>query len=247
MSLQLTSITFDAKNPIGLARFWAAALRWDVDDTDHDVVELVSTDGTRLGLTFITNSDEKVGQNRVHLDLTTTSLQDQSDTVRELLAIGARHVDIGQGRDEPHVVLADPEGNEFCIIEPTNTFLSGCGRLGAVNCDGSKETGYFWSAALGWPLIWDHDEETAIRDPDGAGPMITWSGPPLLAKSTKNRLHLDMAPNVHDSQESEADRLISLGATRVDIGQGEVPWIVMADPDNNEFCLLTPRYPRGLT
>jgi glyoxalase superfamily protein len=226
---------------VGLARFWAAALHWDVDDSDDDVVELVPTDGSHIGLTFITNSDEKVGQNRVHLDLTTISLEDQGDTVRELIAMGARHVDVGQGPDAPHVVLADPEGNEFCIIEPTNTFLSGCGRLGAVNCDGSKETGYFWSAALGWPLIWDQNEETAIRAPQATGPMITWSGLPLLVKSTKNRLHLDMAPRVNDSQASEVERLISLGARRVDIGQGDVPWIVLADPDDNEFCLLTPR------
>jgi predicted enzyme related to lactoylglutathione lyase len=241
MSLQLTSITFDAKDPLGLARFWSAALRWEIDDSDDDVIELIPTDGSRIGLTFITNPDEKVGQNRVHLDLTTTSLEDQSDTVRELAAMGARHVDVGQGPDAPHVVLADPEGNEFCIIEPTNTFLSGCGRLGAVNCDGLKETGYFWSAALGWPLIWDQSEETVIRAPDATGPMITWSGPPLLAKNTKNRLHLDVAPQIIDSQDIEAKRLTSLGATRVDIGQGDVPWIVMADPDNNEFCLLTPR------
>jgi hypothetical protein len=241
MPLQLTSITFDAKDPRGLARFWAAALRWDVDDSNDDVIELLPTDGTRIGLTFITNPDEKVGQNRVHLDLTTTSLEDQIDTVRELLALGARRVDIGQGTDQPHAVLADPEGNELCIIEPTNTFLSDCGRLGAVNCDGTKETGYFWSAALGWPLIWNQNEETVIRAPDGTGPMITWSGPPLIAKSAKNRLHLDMAPTVNDSQQFEADRLISLGATRVDVGQGDVSWIVMADPDDNEFCILTPR------
>jgi hypothetical protein len=241
VSLQLTSITFDAKDPMGLARFWAVALHWEVDDSDNDVIELVPTDGSRIGLTFITNSDEKVGQNRVHLDLTTVSLEDQVDTVRELVAMGACHADVGQGSDAPHVVLADPEGNEFCIIEPTNTFLSSCGRLGAVNCDGSKETGYFWSAALGWPLVWDENEETVIQAPHASGPMITWSGPPLLSKSTKNRLHLDVAPHLDDSQESEADRLTSLGATRVDIGQGDVPWIVMADPDDNEFCLLTPR------
>jgi Glyoxalase-like domain len=241
MPLQLTSITFDAKDPLSLARFWGTALRWNVDDSNDDVIELVPTDGTRFGLTFIINSDEKVGQNRVHLDVTTTSLDDQIDTVRELIALGARPVDIGQGPDQPHVVLADPEGNELCIIEPTNAFLRDCGRLGAVNCDGSKETGYFWSAALGWPLIWDQDEETVIRHPDGTGPMITWSGPPLLAKNTKNRLHLDMAPTVNDSQHAEADRLASLGATRVNVGQGDVSWIVMADPDDNEFCVLTPR------
>ena len=67
-------------------------------------------------------------------------------------------------------MLADPEGNEFCIIEPENNFLAGCGRLGSITCDGTQEVGYFWSAALGWPLVWDQDEETAIRAPDGSGP-----------------------------------------------------------------------------
>ena len=79
-------------------------------------------------------------------------------------------------------MLADPEGNEFCLIEPGNDFLAGCGRLGAINCDGTRTTGYFWSEALGWPLVWDQDDETAIRATDGSGPHITWSGPPLIPK-----------------------------------------------------------------
>jgi catechol 2,3-dioxygenase-like lactoylglutathione lyase family enzyme len=238
MTSRPTSVTFDAREPLLLARFWATALRWDIDDSDEDVIDLLPTDGCRIGLTFISMPEEKTSQNRVHLDLTTTSLEDQRETVRELIGLGARQLDIGQGAEQPHVVLADPEGNEFCVIEPTNTFLADCGRLGAVNCDGSKETGRFWSAVLGWPLVWDQNEETVIRAPDATGPMITWSGPPLLPKRAKNRLHLDVAP-VDDNQQIEADRLISLGARRVDIGQGDVPWIVMADPDDNEFCLLT--------
>jgi hypothetical protein len=240
MTSQLISVTFDARDPLLLARFWATALRWDIDDSDEDVIEILPADDSGISLTFISVSDKKRGRNRVHLDLTTSSLDDQYATVRQLIELGARHIDVGQRPDEAHVVLGDPEGNEFCIIEPTNTFLADCGRLGAVNCDGLKETGYFWSAALGWPLVWDQDEETVIRAPDGTGPMITWSGPPLIAKHAKNRIHLDIAPD-HTDQQSEADRLTSLGASRVDIGQGDVPWIVMADPGNNEFCLLTPR------
>ena len=118
---------------------------------------------------------------------------------------------------------------------------SAASRLGAINCDGSRETGYFWSAALRWPLVWDQDEETAIRSPDGTGPVITWSGPPLMPKLGKNRLHLDLAPDEDGDQRAEVDRLTSLGATRIDIGQGDVTWVVMADPDGNEFCVLTPR------
>jgi hypothetical protein len=137
-------------------------------------------------------------------------------------------------------VLADPEGNEFCLIEPTNSFLAGCGRLGSITCDGSPAVGRFWSAALEWPLVWDQDEETAIRVPDGHGPFITW-GPPIPVKTSKNRFHLDVAPDASGDQQAEVERLISLGAARVDIGQGEVSWVVMADPDGNEFCVLTPR------
>ena len=138
-------------------------------------------------------------------------------------------------------MLADPEGNEFCVIEPDNSFLEGCGRLGSITCDGSVQVGYFWSNALGWPLVWDQDEETAIRSPDGTGPFITW-GPPVPQKLRKNRLHLDIAPPDDGDQQAEVDRLVSLGASPLDIGQGDVSWVVMADPDGNEFCLLTPRY-----
>ena len=76
--------------------------------------------------------------------------------------------------------------------------------------------------------------------PDGAGPFITW-GPPTLPKTTKNRLHLDIAPPAPGDKRAEVGRLVSLGATRIDIGQGDVDWVVMADPDGNEFRLLTPR------
>jgi catechol 2,3-dioxygenase-like lactoylglutathione lyase family enzyme len=201
----------------------------------------VPTDGTGFGILFEPVPDRKSGQNRVHLDLTTRSIEDRDETVARLIALGARHVDIGQGPEEAHVVLADPEGNEFCIIEPENNFLSTCPRLGAVNCDGTRAVGQFWSEVLGWPLVWDQDEETAIRAPGLTGPMITWSGPPLMPKSGKNRLHLDIAPPAGGSQQAEVERLAGLGATPADIGQGDVDWVVMADPDGNEFCVLTPR------
>ena len=156
------------------------------------------------------------------------------------LELGGRHLDIGQGPRTRHVVLADPEGNEFGVIEPGNNFLADCGLIGALAGDGSQEVGYFWSAALEWPLVWDQDEETAIRSPHG-GPKITWGGPPVDPKIGKERLHFDLAPPADGDQQSEVDRLVSLGARRIDIGQGDVSWVVMADPDGREFCVLTPR------
>ncbi len=236
MTSALVELCFDANDPNRLAQFWAAALGWDVDMIDGDVA-LVPTDGTRFRVLFLPVPEPKVGKNRIHLDLTTSSLDDQRDSVERLLALGGRHIDVGQGPDDEHVVLADPEGNELCLIEPTNNFLATCGRLGSITCDGTPAVGHFWSDVLGWPLVWDQDDETAIRAPDGTGPFITW-GPPLHPKVGKNRLHLDIAPLGEIGLQAEVDRLISLGARSVDIGQGDVDWVVLADPDDNEFCVL---------
>jgi len=241
MTSRLVALCFDAIDPLGLARFWAEALRWEIDDETHDEIGLVPTDDTRFQILFLPVPEQKAGTNRLHLDLTTTSIDDQQETVATLVEFGARHIDIGQRPDEGHIVLADPEGNEFCVIEPENSFLAGCDRLGSITCDGTREVGYFWSAALGWPLVWDQDEETAIRAPDGTGPLITWGGAPIAPKIGKNRLHLDIAPPEYVDQRAEVDRLVSLGAIRIDIGQGDVDWVVMADPDGNEFCVLSPR------
>lgn len=239
---KLVALCIDANDPPGLARFWAVALGWEIDDETDDVISLVPTDDMRFRIDVAPVPERKgAGRNRLHLDLTTTSLDDRRQSVASFVELGARHIDIGQRPDEGHVVLGDPEGNEFCIIEPGNNFLAGCGRLGSITCDGTRDVGYFWSEVLGWPLVWDHDEETAIRAPDGTGPLITWGGPPLSPKIGKNRLHLDIAPSAHVDQQAEVDRLVSLGATRIDIGQGDVDWVVMADPDGNEFCVLTPR------
>jgi predicted enzyme related to lactoylglutathione lyase len=133
-------------------------------------------------------------------------------------------------------VLADPEGNEFCVVGPDNRFLADCGFIGALSGDGSQQAGYFWSGALDWPLVWDENEETAIRSPHG-GPKVTWGGPPLRPKSGKERVHLDLATPPGEDLQAEVDRLVALGATRADIGQGDVPWVVMADPDGHEFCV----------
>lgn len=187
---------------------------------------------------FLPTQQTKVGMNQMHFDLTSSTVEDQQRTVARALAHGAQHLDIGQGPDAEHVVLADPEGNEFCVIEPDNSFLAGCGFIGALAGEGSQEVGYFWSKALGWPLVWDQDQETAIQSPAG-GTKITWGGPPLMPKAGKYRLHFDLVPAPGSDQEAEVDRLVSMGASLIDIGQGDVSWVVMADPDGHEFCVLT--------
>jgi len=244
MTCHLFALSFDASDPPRLARFWAGVLGWEMAGDTEDGPALLPNDDTGFRIRLLPSQEQKIEQNQMHFDLTSTSLDGQQQTVARSLGLGARHIDIGQRPEEGHIVLADPEGNEFCVIEPGNSFLADCGFIGALACSGSQEVGYFWSAALGWPLVWDQDQETAIRSPHG-GPKISWGGPPLMPKSGKGRLHFDLAPPVGGDQRAEVDRLISLGATRIDIGQGEVSWVVMADPDGNEFCVLTPRSPEA--
>jgi catechol 2,3-dioxygenase-like lactoylglutathione lyase family enzyme len=237
MTCHLVALCFDANDPLRLARFWAGVLGWEMAGSPRDGVELLPSDDTGFRIRFLPTQAQKAGQNQMHFDLTSTSLQDQQLTVARSLELGARHIDIGQRPEEGHVVLADPEGNEFCVIEPGNKFLAECGFVGALAGNGSPEAGYFWSEALGWPLVWDQDQETAIRSPLG-GPKITWGGPPLPPKTGKYRLHFDLAPAVRGDQQAEVERLLALGATRVDIDQGAVSRVVMADPDGHEFCVL---------
>jgi predicted enzyme related to lactoylglutathione lyase len=240
MTCQLLALCFDANDPARLARFWAGVLGWEMADDPQDGVAILPGDDTGFRFRFLATQEQKTGLNQMHFHLASTSLEEQQQTVGRSLGLGAAHINIGQRPEEGHVVLADPEGNEFCVIEPGNNWLTGCGFFAEITCEGSREAGYFWSQALGWPLVWDHDQETAIRSPRG-GPKISWGGPPLTPKTGKYRLHFDLAPPIDGDQQAEVDRLVCLGATRVDIGQGEVDWVVMADPDGHEFCVLTPQ------
>ena len=240
MASDLFALCFDANDPHGLARFWAGLLGRELAEDPHDGIALLPSEDTEFRIRFRSTQEQKSGPNQIHLHLTSISLDDQQSTVARALELGGRHIDVGQLPEEGHVVLADPEGNEFCVIEPGNNFLAGCGFVGELACDGSQEVGYFWSEALGWPLVWDQDQETAIQSPRG-GSKIAWGGPPERPKTAKNRLHFDIAPSASGDQQGEVERLVSLGATRIDTGQGEAGRGEMADPEGNEFCVVTPR------
>ncbi|MEU8001730.1 VOC family protein [Catellatospora sp. NPDC049111] len=240
MTSRLAALCFNALEPLPLARFWAGVLGRQLVDDPHDGVVLLPDDDTAFRIRFVPSTEPKIGQNRAHFDLPSASLQAQRQTVATALELGGRHIDVGQGPDADHVVLADPEGNEFCVIEPGNNFLAGCGVIGALSSDGMPEVGYFWSAALGWPLVWDQDQETAIQAPYG-GTKITWGGPPLMPKTGTDRLYLDLAPPAGGDQQAEIERLLSLGATLLDKGRDDAGRVMMAAPGGNEFCLLMPR------
>jgi len=238
MTTRLANLCFHADDPVRLARFWANALGWEIYDGTHDKIAVLPTDGTRFILVFLPVPESKATKNPIHLDLVSESADHQREIADRLIELGAEYVDIGQDPGDDHVVLADPEGNEFCVVL-RREFLADTDFLGAVVFEPAHPaTGYFWGKAIGWPVVYDQDGDVAIRAPDGRGPFITF-GPPGVAKSGKNRLHLGLVRHADDDQATETDRLIALGASRIDIGQGDVPWAVLADPDGNEFCLFS--------
>lgn len=179
-------------------------------------------------------ADERWGPNQMHPDLLPTSLDEQAAAVERALRLGARHLDVGQG-DADHVVLADPDGNELCVLEPGGSFLAGCPFFSSLAGDGLAQVGHFWRDALAWDVVWDQDGETAIQSPTG-GPKLTWGGEPVHRKGGRNRLHLDLTPCDGSSSHDEVERLLALGASRVAAGCADAEGL--ADPGGNEFCVV---------
>jgi len=223
MTARLLALSIDAHDPAVVGAFWAGVLGRPLS---ADGTTVLPGDPPDLALRFVPSDAHRVGPNWIHLHLTSSTPEDQERIVARCLDLGAGHLDVGKRPEEGHVVLADPEGNEFCVIEPGNRFLAGCGFLGELACDGTREVGLFWSEALAWPLNWDQDGETSIQSPTG-GTKISWGGPPVAPKAGRN-LRLEL-----EADDAEAERLISLGATRL----GDV---LYADPDGNEFRLVAP-------
>jgi catechol 2,3-dioxygenase-like lactoylglutathione lyase family enzyme len=114
MGVKLTEFVVDCADPEALAAFWCAVLGWEVIDRDNGDVEI--GDGTLPTLLFGRSTDEKVVKNRIHMDVRPT--EDQQAEVGRIIGLGARLIDVGQG-DVTWTVLADPEGNEFCVLRGT--------------------------------------------------------------------------------------------------------------------------------
>ena len=97
--------------------------------------------------------------------------------------------------------------------------------------------GQWWADALGWVVVYSSADEFEIRQEPDRTPGLDFVRLDE-AKKAKNRLHLDFRP---DDRDAEVERLLALGATRADVGQGEQSWVVLADPEGNEFCVLGSR------
>jgi len=124
MTSKFTELAIDCADPNGLARFWCSVLDYEVQDEGDGIVTIgppMLADGqNHLGpvpptLTFAHVPEGKTVKNRLHLDVNPTD-REQDEEVSRLLDLGARHADVGQGPDVRWVVMADPEGNEFCVL-----------------------------------------------------------------------------------------------------------------------------------
>ena len=112
MGLEWEQVIVASRDPVALGRWWREVLGWVVVDDGPIVSEIQPEPGRPPGILFVPNDTPKVGQNRLHIDLRP---DDQQAEVERLLGLGAARVDVGQ-EDVSWVVLADPEGNEFCVL-----------------------------------------------------------------------------------------------------------------------------------
>ncbi|WP_286259531.1 VOC family protein [Streptomyces graminofaciens] len=112
MTVEWEQVVIDSADPVALGRWWLEALGWVVLNDAPDEYEIRPAPDRLPGLVFVPVPEGKTVKNRLHLDFRPA---DQEAEVARLLALGARHADVGQG-EQPWVTLADPEGNEFCVL-----------------------------------------------------------------------------------------------------------------------------------
>ncbi|MGI8900810.1 MAG: VOC family protein [Nocardioides sp.] len=122
MPLAVHHIVIDAQDLTGLASFWAQALRWQILSVRDREVVIGPDETAPIGICFMPAPEAKQVKNRLHLDLTTVA-EDRDVEIERLVALGATHADGGQTGMESGTVLADPEGNEFCVVRPKRTLV----------------------------------------------------------------------------------------------------------------------------
>ncbi len=116
MGSRFTELVVDCADPERLATFWSAVLGWQPTGRYEGAAEIAGPPGSGPSLTFVPVPDRKTVKNRLHIDVNATD-RDQGAELERLLKLGARPADIGQTGEEQWHVLADPEGNEFCLLK----------------------------------------------------------------------------------------------------------------------------------
>jgi predicted enzyme related to lactoylglutathione lyase len=243
MTLRPVLVNMKALDDAAVGRFWAEALGWHLAGEEAGATAVKPAgfdwlDPVGVCVDVIAVPEPKsTTKNRVHLDLATTSAAHQAELVARLTALGATPAHVGQG-DVPWTVLADPEGNEFCVLEPREVYRD-TGPIAAVvvDCVDPRAMARFWGEAIGWTLHEVTDDHAVWRSAKGVGPYLEFLRTPGV-KTVPDRVHLDLVPDPGDDKAAEVTRLRALGATDLDVGQGDVPWTCLADPEGHEFCVL---------
>jgi predicted enzyme related to lactoylglutathione lyase len=242
MTTQLWGVVIAALDPGAQAHWWGDALgwTWSVDDDGDGIVTSGIAGVPELLFERVTDAKTPV-KNRIHLDIASASADAQAATVARLRAAGATGADVGQA-ETPWVVLADPEGNELCVLDPRDRYADAPG-LAAIVIDANDPATLadFWVVATGWPIGNRGDYGVSLHRPGDRPPDVDIIRVPE-PKTVKGRAHLDVHPPPDGDQTTEVARLTGLGATPADVGQDpDVSWVVLADPEGNEFCVLRPQ------
>jgi predicted enzyme related to lactoylglutathione lyase len=239
--MYLENLAIDARDALVLGRFWEALLGGVTLTDEKDLFETRITvpDGPALDLCFQNVPEPRLPHPRLHLDVAGGARQ--TEVVQRALDLGATHLDIGQ-HDVPWVVLADPEGNPFCVMEKRPEYAAS-GPIAALPLDSADPArdAAFWAELSGWQPV-SSAMPAALRHPSGRGVLLELCPEPApKAEGAKNRLHLDIRLERGDDADAVAARVVELGGRALDPGWGELPWRVMTDPSGNEVCLLPAR------
>jgi hypothetical protein len=239
--MYLENLVFDAVEPQRLGRFWEAALGCETltDESAGFETRLTIEGGPVLDLCFQRVPEPPSEPLRLHLDLLGGSRQ--TEEVERLLGLGARHLDIGQ-RDVPWVVLADLEGNAFCVMEDRAAYVD-TGPIAALPLDSGDpdRDAVFWSWLTGW-IDAVGVAPRSLRHPSLRGPLLELSAESGPKGTAKNRLHLDVRLETGDDPDDVEARIVERGGGRLHRPEwGDLPWRSYTDPSGNEFCVLPAR------
>jgi hypothetical protein len=236
----LENLVLDAVDPQRLGRFWEAALGAERITDEPDIVEmrLSLAGGPALDLCFPRVPAPPADPLRLHLDLLGGARQ--RDEVDRMVALGACHLDIGQ-RDVPWVVLADVEGNPFCVMEERAAYVD-TGPIAALPLDSADpdRDAEFWSWLTGWTDV-AGVAPRSLRHPSRRGPLLELCQEQQPKGPAKNRLHLDVRLEDEEDADEVAAGIVGRGGHELRHDGGELPWRTYRDPSGNEVCVLPAR------
>lgn len=244
--MYLENIVLDAVDPQRLGRFWEAALGGERLTDEPDIVEtrLDLGGGLALDLCLQRVAAPPHEPLRLHLDLLGGEAAQQAAVVDRLLGLGARHLDIGQhaGDGVPWVVLADPEGNPFCVMEEREAYTD-TGPIAALPLDSADPDAdaELWRWLTGWEDV-DGYAPRSLRHPSRHGPLLEMCPEQVPARGAKNRLHLDLRLESGDLPDEVEEGILERGGRREHPAwESEVPWRMYTDGSGNHLCLLPAR------